>query len=208
MLDKYAGKKAVITGGLGFIGSNLAKSLVDAGCSVTIVDNLAPEFGGNEFNVEDIKGNVEIHLADIRDLGVMSKLIEGQDYLFSLAGQTSHVASMREPQLDLEINSLAQLNLLEICKEENRDIKIVFTSTRQLYGKPEFLPLTENHPINPVDNNGINKFSGELFHLLYHRLYGIRSSILRLTNTYGPRMRVKRCAADFYRCLGAFIITR
>jgi dTDP-glucose 4,6-dehydratase/UDP-glucose 4-epimerase len=127
----------------------------------------------------------------------MAYLLQGKDYLFNLAGQTSHMDSMSDPQTDLDINATAQLSILEACRKANRGIKIVFASTRQLYGKPDYLPADEKHPIRPVDVNGINKLAGEWYHLLYNNVYGIRACALRLTNTYGPGMRVKDARQTF-----------
>ena len=127
----------------------------------------------------------------------MAYLLQGQEFLFNLAGQTSHVHSMTDPQTDLDINANAQLSILNACKKTSPSIKIVFASTRQLYGKPEYLPVDEKHPIRPVDVNGINKLAGEWYHLLYNNVYGIRACALRLTNTYGPGMRVKDARQTF-----------
>lgn len=186
----YANKAVLITGGLGFIGSNLARSLVSKGANVTIVDSLIPKYGGNLFNIRDIVNKVKVNICDVRDPFAMEYLLKGQDYLFNLAGQTSHLDSMTDPQSDLDINTSAQLSILEACRKTNPEIKIVFASTRQLYGKPDYLPVDEKHPIRPVDVNGINKLAGEWYHLLYNNVYGIRACALRLTNTYGPGMRV------------------
>jgi dTDP-glucose 4,6-dehydratase/UDP-glucose 4-epimerase len=193
----FSGKKVLITGGLGFIGSNLARRLVGAGAEVTIVDSLIPQYGGNRFNVHDIRERVSVNITDVRDPHAMAQLIRGQDLLFNLAGQTSHVDSMQDPATDLEINAAAQLSILEACKKHNRGIKLVFASTRQLYGRPQYLPVDEKHPIHPVDVNGINKLAGEWYHLLYNDVYGIRACALRLTNTYGPGMRVRDARQTF-----------
>ena len=193
----YADKRALITGGLGFIGSNLAKRLVAQGARVTLVDSLIPEYGGNLFNIFDVRDQVVVNVSDVRDPFAMAYLVHGQDILFNLAGQTSHLDSMTDPQTDLAINAGAQLSILEACRKANPGIKIVFASTRQLYGKPDYLPVDEGHPIRPVDVNGINKWAGEWYHLLYNKIYGIRTSALRLTNTYGPRMRVKDARQTF-----------
>lgn len=194
---EYNNKSVLITGGLGFIGSNLARRLVSLGARVTLVDSLIPQYGGNLFNVEDIKDRIRVNITDVRDPHAMAYLIKGQDFLFNLAGQTSHLDSMNEPLNDLEINAVAQLSILESCRKGNPDIKIVFASTRQLYGKPEYLPVDEKHPVRPVDVNGINKLAGEWYHLLYNNVYGIRTCALRLTNTYGPGMRVKDARQTF-----------
>jgi len=183
-------KKVLITGGLGFIGSNLAIRLVELGADVTLVDSLIPTYGGNLWNVEPIKTRVRINISDVRDPFAMKYLISGQDYLFNLAGQTSHVDSMENPETDLAINVQAQLQILEACRQHNPDVKVVFASTRQVYGRPLRVPVGEDHPLTPVDINGVHKLAAEHYHRLYNNIYGIRSVILRLTNTYGPRMRV------------------
>lgn len=205
MNNYYAGREVLITGGLGFIGSSLARRLVAYGADVTLVDSLIPEYGGNFYNIDTIKDSVRINISDVRDQFSIASLLLGKDYLFNLAAQTSHVGSMIDPKTDLDINVAAQLSILESCRKYNQKIKIVYTSTRQLYGKPNYLPVDELHPIQPVDINGVNKLAGEYYHLLYDQIYGIRSCILRLTNTYGPGMRVKDARQTFLgvwvRCL-------
>lgn len=193
----FASKRILITGGMGFIGSNLARRLVSLGANVTLVDSLIPEYGGNPFNVADIEDRVDINISDVRDFHSMRHLVTGQDYLFNLAGQTSHMDSMENPFTDLEINCRAQLSILETCRAYNPGIKIVFASTRQIYGKPAYLPVDEKHLLCPTDVNGINKMAGEWYHILYNNVYGIRASALRLTNTYGPGMRVKDARQTF-----------
>ncbi len=187
----------LITGGLGFIGSNLARALVAQEAEVTLVDSLIPQYGGNLFNVEEIREKITVNVCDVRDPYAMAFLLQGKDYLFNLAGQTSHLDSMTDPQTDLEINASAQLSILEACRKANPGIKIVFASTRQLYGRPDYLPVDEKHPVRPVDVNGINKLAGEWYHLLYNNVYGIRACALRLTNTYGPGMRVRDARQTF-----------
>lgn len=196
------GKKVIITGGLGFIGSTLALKLVELGARVVVVDSLIPEYGGNLHNVKGYEGKLKVNIADVRDEFGMSHLIRGEDYLFNLAGQTSHIDSMENPFTDLDINCRAQLFILEACRKYNPGIKVVYAGTRQVYGKPDFLPVHEEHPIRPVDVNGIHKMAGEWYHLLYHQVYGIRTCALRLTNTYGPRMRIKDARQTF---LGVWI---
>ena len=196
-MSAYNEKQILITGGLGFIGSNLALALVAQGAKVTLVDSLIPQYGGNPFNIEDIRDKVTVNVCDVRDPFAMAYLLQGKDYMFNLAGQTSHMDSMSDPQTDLDINATAQLSILEACRKANPGIKIVFASTRQLYGKPDYLPVDEKHPIRPVDVNGINKLAGEWYHLLYNNVYGIRACALRLTNTYGPGMRVKDARQTF-----------
>ena len=193
----YAGRRVLITGGLGFIGSNLARALVGLGARVTIVDSLIPEYGGNRRNLAGVAARVRVHLADVRDWPRLPDLIHGQDFLFNLAGQTSHMDSMTDPQTDLDINCRAQLAILEACRQHNPGIRIVFASTRQIYGRPDYLPVDERHPLRPVDVNGINKLAGESFHLLYSRVHGIAATALRLTNTIGPRMRVRDARQTF-----------
>ncbi len=195
--DGFKDKKVLITGGLGFIGSNLAHRLVHDGAKVLLVDSLIPEYGGNLFNIKDVEKEVEVNIADVRDVYSMHYLVQGKDYLFNLAGQTSHLDSMNDPYTDLEINCRAQLSILETCRKYNPDIKIVFASTRQIYGIPDYLPVDERHLLHPTDVNGINKMAGEWYHILYNNVYGIRSCALRLTNTYGPRMRVKDARQTF-----------
>lgn len=197
MTTPYRAKKVLITGGLGFIGSNLARRLVAQGAEVTLVDSLIPQYGGNLFNVEDIRDRVTVNICDVRDPFAMPYLVQDKDYLFNLAGQTSHVDSMVDPHADLAINATAQLSILEACRKTNPRIKIVFASTRQIYGKPDYLPVDEKHPIRPVDVNGINKLAGEWYHLLYNNVHGIPACALRLTNTYGPSMRVKDARQTF-----------
>lgn len=196
-ISTFNNKKVLITGGLGFIGSNLAIRLIEAGAKVTLVDSLIPTYGGNLFNIEPVKYRARVNISDVRDPHAMKYLVSGQDYLFNLAGQTSHLDSMEAPETDLNINVLAQLHILEACRHHNPDLRLVFASTRQIYGKPLQIPVDESHPLNPVDVNGINKLAGEQYHRLYYDVYGIRSSILRLTNTYGPRMRIKDARQTF-----------
>jgi UDP-glucose 4-epimerase len=195
--DSLRGRNVLITGGLGFLGSTLAHELVAAGSNVVLVDSLVPQYGGNRRNIEDIADRVSVNISDVRDQHSLNELVRGQDLIFNLAGQTSHLDSMTDPFTDLEINCRAQLSILEAVRHENPEARIVFASTRQIYGRPQALPVTESHPIVPVDVNGINKTAGEWYHLLYGEVYGLRVSVLRMTNTYGPRMRVKDARQTF-----------
>lgn len=196
-INSYNGKRVLITGGIGFIGSNLARRLIALGADVTVVDSLIPVYGGNLFNIAGVEEHLTCNISDVRDPHAMAYLVQNQDYLFNLAGQTSHMDSMADPRADLDINAAAQLTILEACRKANPAVKLVFASTRQLYGKPDYLPVDESHPIRPVDVNGINKLAGEWYHLLYNNVYGIRACALRLTNTYGPAMRVKDARQTF-----------
>src|SRR5512139_1894366 len=195
--QNFSGKRILITGGLGFIGSNLARRLADAGAHLILVDSLIPDYGGNLFNIDGYSGRVTVNIADVRDEYSMDYLVQGQDILFNLAGQTSHLDSMRDPYTDLEINVRSQLSILEACRKQNPGIKIVYASTRQFYGKPDYLPVDERHLLHPTDVNGVNKMAGEWYHIVYNNIYGIRATSLRLTNTYGPRMRVKDARQTF-----------
>lgn len=197
MSESFQNKKILIAGGLGFIGSNLARKLVSLGAKVQIVDALIPESGANFFNVQGIKDQIDIHVADVRNESELFSLVKGQDYLFNLIGQNSHLDSMKDPHTDLELNCRAQLSILEACRKIDTPPKIIFTSTRQIYGKPEFLPVNEHHPLTPIDINGIHKLAGEWYHRTYAQNYGLRICILRLTNTYGPRMRIKDSRQTF-----------
>lgn len=196
-MDEFQGKRVLITGGLGFIGSNLARRLVKSGADVTLVDSMIPEYGGNLHNIADIESDVTVNFSDVRDEHSMKFLVQGQDFLFNLAGQTSHLDSMREPFTDLDINCRSQLSILEACRHHQPNVRVVFASTRQIYGRPRYLPVDEKHPLRPVDVNGINKMAGESYHILYSDVYGVRTSVLRLTNTYGPGMRVADARQTF-----------
>lgn len=193
----WQNKTVLITGGLGFIGSNLAIRLVELGAQVTLIDSLIPDYGGNLFNINGFEKAVHVNLSDIRDRFSMEVLLQNKQVIFNLAGQTSHMDSMRDPQTDLAINGAAQLSLLEQCRDVNPTARIVFASTRQIYGRPQYLPVDEDHPVSPVDVNGINKLSAELYHRLYHNVYGLSTRILRLTNTIGPRMRIRDARQTF-----------
>jgi UDP-glucose 4-epimerase len=194
--DFYRGRSILVTGGLGFIGSNLCRALADLGARVTAVDSLLPDYGGNLFNLAGYEDKVRINIADVRGHG-MVYLVRGHEVLFNLAGQVSHIDSMTDPVTDLEINCSSQLSILEAVRKGNPGLKIVYAGTRQIYGKPQYLPVDEKHPLHPIDVNGINKISGEMYHLVYHHVYGIRASSLRLTNSYGPRQLIRHNRQGF-----------
>ena len=198
----YRNRPVMITGGLGFIGSNLAHRLADLGADVLLVDSLIPDYGGNLYNIEDIKDRVRVNIADVRQQSTMNYLVRHVDVIFNLAGQVSHIDSMRDPYTDLEINCRSQLSLLEACRRNNPRAKVVYAGTRQVYGKPDSLPVTEQHLVRPTDVNGINKVAGEYYHLVYNNVFGVRACSLRLTNVYGPRQLVKHNRQGF---IGWFI---
>jgi nucleoside-diphosphate-sugar epimerase len=193
----FQGKSAVISGGLGFIGSNLAHRLVSLGAHVRIVDAALSGTGANKFNLQGIESAVEIQNADLRDPHAALAMIDGQDYLFNLAGLVSHVESMQAPQTDLEINAACQLTIVEACRKHNPSIRVVYAGTRQIYGRSQYLPVDEDHPIKPVDYNGVTKRAGEMYHMVCHRVYGLHTTSLRLTNTYGTRMHCKDGRLNF-----------
>jgi UDP-glucose 4-epimerase len=193
----YRERRVMITGGLGFIGSTLAHRLVDLGARVLVVDPLIPEYGGNLFNIAGIEDRIRVNIADVRQQSTMNYLVRDQDVIFNLAGQVSHIDSMQDPYTDLEINCRSQLFILEACRRNNPAVKVVFAGTRQVYGRPETLPVTEQHLVNPSDVNGINKAAGEYYHLLYNNVFGVRACSLRLTNVYGPRQLIKHNRQGF-----------
>jgi UDP-glucose 4-epimerase len=193
----YAGKPVLVTGGLGFIGSNLAIRLVELGAEVTVVDSLLPELGGNRFNLAPVEDRVRVSTADLRDTATVDELVDGQDVVFSVAGQVSHIDSVTDPISDLEINCRSQLSLLEALRRRNPEARVVYAGSRQQYGRPRYLPVDEEHPLEPVDVNGIHKAAAESATLLYHRVHGIPAVSLRLTNTYGARMQMRHPRQGF-----------
>jgi len=187
----FAGRRVLILGGMGFIGSNLAIRLVSLGAEVTIVDSMLPAYGGNLTNIEPIREKCHINFSDIRDTYSLDYLVRDCDIIYSVAGQTSHIESMADPLTDLDINCRSQLSFLESCRKYNPDVKIIYASTRQVYGRPQYLPVDEKHPVVPVDVNGVNKLAAEQYYSLYHQVYGMKCVCLRLTNTYGPRQHLR-----------------
>jgi UDP-glucose 4-epimerase len=198
----YRGRRVLITGGLGFIGSNLARHLVGLGADVLVVDSLLPDYGGNLFNVSGIEDRIRVNIADVRQGTTMNYLVRGREVIFNLAGQVSHIDSMRDPHTDLEINCRSQLTILEACRQHNPHTKVVFASTRQIYGKPDRLPVDESHLVRPTDVNGINKAAGENYHIVYNNVFGVRACSLRLTNVYGARQLIRHNRQGF---IGWFI---
>lgn len=197
MSHAFEGTNILITGGLGFIGSNLALRLHELGARVTVLDSMVPEHGGNLANLSPCDCEIEKNISDMRDLNSLSIMVRDRDYIFHLAGQVSHGDSMRDPHGDLGVNCVSTMNLVEACRHENPGARLVFTSTRQVYGQVSELPVKEDHPTVPVDVNGINKLAAEYYHLLYDRIYGVRSVVLRLTNTYGPRQQIRNDRQGF-----------
>ncbi len=193
----YAGRRVLVTGGLGFIGSNLARRLVALDARVSIVDSLVAGCGGNRFNVDGLESCVSIDIADVREPGTMNGLVRGCDVIFNLAGQVSHIDSMRDPYTDLDLNCRSQLTILEACRNHNRTVKVVYAGTRQVYGRADSLPVDETHLVRPTDVNGINKVAGEYYHLVYNNVFGVRACSLRLTNVYGPRQLIRHNRQGF-----------
>jgi len=201
-LERYRGCRVLVTGGLGFIGSNLSRRLVDLGADVVLADAMIPDYGGNMFNIDGYEQRLRVNLGDVRDQTAMDVLVRDREIIFNLAGQVSHIDSMRDPHTDLEINCRAQLSMLEACRKFNPSVKVIFAGTRQVYGKPERLPVDETHLVRPIDVNGVNKAAGEYYHLLYNNAFGVRACSLRLTNVYGPRQLIKHNRQGF---IGWFI---
>jgi UDP-glucose 4-epimerase len=200
--DFYRGRAVMITGGLGFIGSNLAHALVRLGADVLLVDSLIPDYGGNLFNIHGLEGRLRVNIADVRQESTVNFLVRDRQVIFNLAGQVSHIDSMRDPHTDLDINCRSQLTLLEACRRHNPGVKVVYAGTRQVYGRPARLPVDETHLVRPTDINGINKVAGEYYHMVYDSVFGVRACSLRLTNVYGPRQLVKHNRQGF---IGWFI---
>lgn len=187
---EFVSRRVLITGGLGFLGSNLAISLARAGAEVTVADSLLPRYGGNPANLEGFEDRISISYTDARDTYAMAYLVSNHEFIFNFAGQVSHRDSMEDPETDLEINARAPLAILEAVRKNNPEATVIYAGTRQVYGRPRYLPVDEDHPLDPVDANGISNLAGEFYHLLYAQVHGIRAASFRLTNTYGPRQRL------------------
>jgi UDP-glucose 4-epimerase len=195
MTTDYAGRRVLVTGGLGFIGSNLAIRLVELGAEVTVADSLVPDLGGNRVNIAPVEGRLTVTTTDVREAA--DELVEGQEVVFGIAGNVSHVDSMSDPLLDLELNYRAQLAVLEGVRRQRSQARVVYAGSRQQYGRPRYLPLDEHHPLEAIDVNGINKTAAEAATLLYHQVHGLSTCSLRLTNTYGPRMQMRHPRQGF-----------
>jgi len=198
----YRGLKAVVTGGLGFLGSNLARRLVELGAEVVVLDSLQANSGGNPANLRGMEDRLQVMHLDLRDSLQFPEVLAGRDFVFNLAGLVSHIDSMTDPVADLECNVHAQVVFLEACRKHVPQARVVFASTRQIYGRPLRNPVDESHPLHPVDVNGIHKVAAEAYHTLFNQVYGLQTVCLRLTNTFGPRMRVKDARQTF---LGVWI---
>lgn len=198
----FKGKEVLVTGGLGFIGSNLCIELVKKGAHVTIVDNMLPRQGGNLFNIKDIEDRVRINFSDVRNSLSMNHLVKGKDYIFHLAGQVNHVDSMRNPIQDLEINCRGTLVLLEALRHNNLSARVIFAGTRGEYGSSVKLPVDEDHPTNPKGIYAVTNLTAEKMVLVYDDIFGIKGVCLRITNTYGPRHQM---AHDEYGVFNWFI---
>ncbi|MEZ5401479.1 MAG: NAD-dependent epimerase/dehydratase family protein [Bryobacteraceae bacterium] len=198
----YRNKRVLVTGGLGFIGSNLALRLAREGARVTIVDPCVAGCGGNDFNIEPEREKIRVVPASIAERGAVAPVLAASDVVFNLAGEISHIHSMLFPDRDLEINTLAQLKFLETCVEVRPGVRVIYAGTRQVYGAPDYLPVDEKHPVNPVDFNGVHKYAATMYHLMLTRMGQLDAVVLRLTNVYGPRMALDVPCQGF---LGAYI---
>ena len=193
----YASKRVLVTGGAGFIGSNLALRLVDLGAEVAVLDAFLPDCGANAFNLEPARERIRLIRADLRDREAAAEALRGREIVFNLAGQVSHIDSMTDPRGDLGVNCDSHLVLLEACRRTNPAARVIYAGTRQQYGRPRYTPVDENHPLCPTDVNGINKLAAEWYHRLYARLHGLHTISLRLTNTYGPRQLIRHDRQGF-----------
>lgn len=188
MISEFRNRKVIVTGGLGFIGSNLALRLVRAGARVVIVDSEAAGCGASRHNIAGAEGDLRLIVADVGDAASLDGEIRGCSVVFNLAGEISHIHSMRDPSRDAALNAMAQLRFLEECARQEPGVRVVYASTRQIYGVPQYLPVDESHPIQPVDFNGIHKYAATAYHLLWSDLGRIDARVLCLTNVYGPRL--------------------
>jgi UDP-glucose 4-epimerase len=194
---RYRGQPVLVTGGMGFIGSNLVLALADAGAEVTAVDAQVPGCGWHPSNLDAVRDRIRLETVDIQDRDRMRPLVANRRVIFNLAGEVSHINSMVNPQRDLAINCAAQVALLDLCRLENPRATIVYASSRQVYGRPKYLPVDEEHPVNPVDYNGVHKYAAEHYHLLLRQQFQVRTLCLRLGNIYGPRQAIHQDCRGF-----------
>ncbi len=197
LIYSYRGRRCLVTGGLGFIGSNLTLRLLRLGATVTVVDSQVPGCGANPFNLLPVADDVEILRVDIAEPDRFERALRRADVVFNLAGEISHLHSRDFPERDLAINTAAQLTFTRECARRNPGVRVVYASTRQVYGTPQFLPVHEDHPVQPVDFNGIHKEAASNYHLLLGRSGGIDPVVLRLSNVYGPRMALNITCQGF-----------
>ncbi|HWP84778.1 MAG TPA: NAD-dependent epimerase/dehydratase family protein [Terriglobia bacterium] len=196
-LDFYRDRRVLVTGGLGFIGSNLAIALSELGAAVTVVDAQVPGCGWRPENLDPVRDRVVYVHADMADARRIRPLLEGQRVIFNLAGEISHINSMTNPPRDLAINCEAQLRFLDLCRTVNPGATIVYASSRQVYGRPKYLPVDEAHPVHPVDYNGVHNHAAEHYHFLLRQQFQMRTLCLRLGNTYGPRLGIHQECRGF-----------
>ena len=200
--EKYKNKNVLITGGLGFLGSNIAHKLVEYGANVTIIDALLSFYGGNKFNISGIENKVQVIIGDIRDFRLTEKTIEGKDIIFNLAAQVSYIDSINIPLDDLDINCKGHLIVLDACRHRNPDARLIFSSSRMVLGELLYSPVTEDHPTEPLSIYGIHKLTGEKYYQTYHKTYGLKTVVLRITNPYGIRQQMKHSK---YSLVGWFL---
>jgi UDP-glucose 4-epimerase len=186
----FANKNVLITGGLGFIGSNLAVRLANLGAKVTVLDAMIPDYGGNEFNIYPVRDQVKVNYCDIRDESAVNYLVRNQDFIFHLAGQVCHIMSLSNPFPDIEMNITGTAIVMEACRKYNKDAIVVYTGTRGQYGESVSLPVNEEAATNPKGIYEISNLTAEKIIKVYNDVHGIRSVLLRLTNIYGPRSQM------------------
>lgn len=189
--EAFAGKKVMITGGLGMIGSTIARKLVPLGARVTLVDAFIEPYGANDFNIEDVQSQVQISVTDIRDKDAIRHLVKGQDIIFNLAGQVSHNDSLNNPFLDADINYIGHLNVLECVRENAPDAVVLFAGSRLQFGRIEKNPVDESHPLRPRTPYALNKTAAENMYLFYNQIHQLRCVVFRIANPYGPRSQMK-----------------
>lgn len=191
LISKYYGRSVLVIGGAGFVGSNMVHKLVEAGADVTVADIYHPNYGGNVANLEGLKNRIQFSFTDLRDEFGIIQLVKNKDFIFNLAAQVSYTDSMRIPYVDLDMNCRGHLQFLELSKQFNTEASIVFTSSRMVYGKPQYVPVDEEHPTNPLSLYATHKLIGEKYYYLYKHHYGIDSKIVRIANPYGKRNQMK-----------------